>query len=229
MKKSYKISVITLFPELVKQYADASILGRAQAKNAVQINCVQIRDFALDKHKVTDDLPYGGGAGMVLKAEPILRACQSLKIRQSSKTKILIMSAKGQPFNQGLATDLAQNYNNLVIINGRYEGIDERVKLALNATEVSIGNYVLTDGDVASMVVMSAVVRLLPGVINADSLREESHAVTQTSSANDNLEYPQYTRPESFKYKGQNYAVPEVLLSGNHQKIAVWRKSQNNS
>ena len=185
-------------------------------------------------YKPVDGKPYGGGAGMVLQAEPILKAFLKVeKNIKSKKKKVVIFSAKGKPFNQKMAYDWAQKYEEIVFITGRYEGIDERVKQALKAEEISIGPYVLTDGDVAAMVVSSAVIRLIPGVIRLESLKEESHFNLLLKKEKNNkvgengLEYPHYTRPEIFKYKGKNYRVPKVLLSGNHQKIEEWRKRQN--
>ncbi len=189
-----------------------------------------MRDFTPDKHRTVDGKPYGGGAGMVLMAEPLVKAADSLKkSEKNKKTKIAVFSAKGKPFNQKIAYDWAKKYDRIILIAGRYEGIDERVKNILKADEISIGPYVLTDGDVASMVVISAVSRLIPGVIRLESLEEESHwnlllKKEKRIPEGKGLEYPHYTRPEIIKYKNKKYAVPEVLLSGNHKKIAEWRE-----
>lgn len=236
--------VITLFPESFKSYFDTSILARAQKNKKISVKFYNPRDFAKPsktqskKNKPylrVDDTPYGGGAGMVLQAEPILKAVDKAlkKITPlKKKTKIILFSAKGKTFNQKMAYDWAKNYDNIVLITGRYEGIDERVKTALRAEEISIGPYVLTDGDAAAMVVTSAVSRLVPGVIRLESLQEESHwnlilkKEKDGKLGNNGLEYPHYTRPEVLEYKGKKYKVPKVLLSGNHKKIEEWRKSR---
>jgi len=167
---------------------------------------------------------------MVLQAEPILKAFSKIEKKiKNKKKKVVIFSAKGKQFNQKVAYDWAKKYEEIIFITGRYEGIDERVRLALKAEEISIGPYVLTDGDVAAMVVSSAVSRLIPGVIRLESLKEESHwnlllkKEKDKKIGEDGLEYPHYTRPEVLKYKGKNYKVPKVLLSGNHKKIEEWR------
>ncbi|MBI2096821.1 MAG: tRNA (guanosine(37)-N1)-methyltransferase TrmD, partial [Candidatus Sungbacteria bacterium] len=209
-------------------YLNVSILKRARAKHLIDVHFHNPRDFSTDKHKSVDDKPYGGGAGMVMTAEPILKAVSVLrKVKsQKSKVKIIVLSAKGRQFNQKMAYDWAKKYSQLILISGRYEGIDERVRLALKAEEISIGPYVLTDGEVASMVVISAVARLIPGVIRLESLKEESHwnLLVRAEVAGKGLEYPHYTRPEALTYKGKKYRVPPILLSGNHKKIADWRK-----
>lgn len=228
-----RFDAITIFPKIFDSYLDESILKRARAKRHVDIRVHNLRDFSRDKkHKKVDDKPYGGGAGMVLMAEPVLRAAHSVFGGVSSgkrkRLKIVILSAKGRQFNQQLASDWAKKYDRMVLISGRYEGIDERVKMALRAEEISIGPYVLTDGDVAAMVVISAVSRLLPGVIKLESLAEESHwnllSKKEARAAGRGLEYPHYTRPEALRYRGKKYTVPKILLSGNHKKIAEWRK-----
>ena len=240
--------IITLFPEIFDSYLSESILGRAEKKGKIKFNFYNPRDFVVPTksqkknekpYKRVDDKPYGGGAGMVLQAEPILKAVETA-LRKSKveskkskvKTKIVIFSAKGKFFNQKIAYDWAQKYDEMIFITGRYEGIDERVKDALKAEEISIGPYVLTDGDVAAMVVASAVSRLVPGVIRLESLKEESYWNLLLKKEKDNevgengLEYPHYTRPEVLKYKGKSYKVPKVLLSGNHAEIEKWRKGK---
>lgn len=229
-----RFHIITIFPEIFNSYLSESIIGRAIKNKLVSINFYNPRDAvngSKSNYKPVDGKPYGGGAGMVLQAEPILKAfAKAEKKIGTKKKKVVIFSAKGKPFNQKIAYDWAQKYEEIIFITGRYEGIDERVKLALKAEEISIGPYVLTDGDVATMVVASAVVRLLPGVIRLESLKEESHfnlllKKEKDGKVGDNgLEYPHYTRPEVLKYKGKNYKVPKVLLSGNHKKIEEWRK-----
>lgn len=219
-------NVITIFPEAFGSYIKASILGRAIKKKLVKVNLVNLRLFTKDRHKTVDDRPYGGGAGMVMKAEPLLKAVDYLKKKSKNrKQKIVLLSAKGKQFNQKMAYNWAKNYRNVIFISGRYEGIDERVKVALKADEISIGPYVLTDGDVAVMALISSVARLVPGAIKLESLKEESHWNLKVKKEEQGkLEYPHYTRPEMLTYKGRKYRVPKVLLSGNHKKIDEWRR-----
>ena len=247
--------VITLFPESFDSYVSSSIIGRAVRNGKIKIKFYNPRDFVkptkTQKKKEkpylrVDNTPYGGGAGMVLQAEPILKAFEKIEKgispptpsylkrgqEKKKKVKVVVFSAKGKIFNQKIAYDWAKKYKEIVFITGRYEGIDERVKTALKAEEISIGPYVLTDGDVAAMVVSSAVSRLIPGVIKLESLKEESHwnlllKKEKDSKVGENwLEYPHYTRPEVLEYKGKKYRVPKVLLSGNHKKIEEWRNKQ---
>jgi len=243
--------IITLFPESFSSYLNESILKRAQKEKKIKFSFYNPRDFAKPTKSQkknekpylrVDDKPYGGGAGMVLQAEPILKAFSKVekKIRTSpptpllkagegkkrEKIKVVIFSAKGKFFNQKMAYDWANKYEEIVFMTGRYEGIDERVKQVLKAEEISIGPYVLTDGDVAAMVVSSAVARLVPGVINLKSLKEESFGgggLPAQRSFSEVGEYPHYTRPEVLEYKGKKYRVPKILLSGNHAKITEWR------
>jgi tRNA (guanine37-N1)-methyltransferase len=239
-----RFHIITIFPNIFDSYLNESILGRAIKNKIISFNFYNSRDFVKgnkSNYKPVDGKPYGGGAGMVLQAEPILKAFSKVekkisppgRDKKNKKKKVVIFSAKGKPFNQKIAYDWAQKYEEIVFITGRYEGIDERVRLALKAEEISIGPYVLTDGDVAAMVVSSAVARLIPGVICLESLKEESHWNLLLKKEKDKkvgengLEYPHYTRPEVLKYKGKNYKVPKVLLSGNHAKIEEWRKKIN--
>ena len=226
-----RFDIITVFPEIFDSYFNASILKHAQQKKLVEIRAHNLRDFAVDKHKKVDDRPYGGGAGMVLMAEPLLRAMTFVtKKIGRKKHKVVILSAKGKQFTQAMAYTWAKRYNNIVCITGRYEGIDERVKKALRAEEVSIGPYVLTDGDVAVMTIVSSVARLVAGVLgNTESLAEESFGVVPSTSyklqaTSCAVEYPHYTRPEVLLYGGKKYRVPKVLLSGDHKKIEEWRK-----
>ncbi|MBI2463244.1 MAG: tRNA (guanosine(37)-N1)-methyltransferase TrmD [Candidatus Spechtbacteria bacterium] len=227
--------ILTLFPEIFGGYFNASILKRAQEKGIIEIATYNVRDFAVDKHRTADDKPYGGGAGMVMLADPILKAFDSIVgDARSKKTKVVVLSAKGKPFNQKTAYSWAKKYDRIVFVSGRYEGIDERVKKVLRAEEVSIGPYVLTDGDVAIMTIVSAVARLVPGVIRLESLEEESHwnnllKKEKDAKQEELLEYPHYTRPEILEYKGKKYRVPKVLLSGDHKKIAAWREARRRS
>lgn len=229
-----RFDIISVFPEIFDSYFNASIIKRARQKKLVEIHAHDLRSFAVDKHKKVDDRPYGGGAGMVLMAEPLLRAMAFVtKKIGRKKRKVVILSAKGKQFTQVMAYDWAKKYKNIVCITGRYEGIDERVKKALRAEEVSIGPYVLTDGDVAVMAIVSSVARLVPGVLgNTESLSEESFACDALSisyklkAKSCVTEYPHYTRPEVLVYGGKKYRVPKVLLSGDHKKIEEWRRQQ---
>ena len=219
-----RIDIITITPEAFDSYLNTSILARAQARGIIDINIHNPRDLTTDPHHTVDDRPYGGGAGMVLMAEPILQAFQNIlkNSRRIKKRKVVILSAKGKQFNQKMAHDWSRRHKQIIFISGRYEGIDERVRLILKAEEVSIGPYVLTDGDVAAMVAISAVTRLLPGAIKFESLQEESF-LGDLSVDGKLVEYPHYTRPEVLIWKGKKYRVPKVLLSGNHAKIKHFR------
>lgn len=225
-----RFDIITIFPDIFSSYFGESILKRAQERELVSVHAHNLRDFAHDKHKTLDDKPYGGGAGMVLKVEPIIEAVEAIlkRKKKNEKVKIIILSAKGKQFTQKMAYGWAKKYGRLVMISGRYEGIDERVKKILKAEEISIGPYVLTDGDAAAMVVVSAVARLVPGVIAFESLEEESHRDIPLKKEGKKgnahgLEYPHYTRPEVLEYKKKKYRVPKALLSGSHKNIALWR------
>lgn len=241
-----RFDIITIFPRIFDSYFGESILRRAQKRGLVKIVTHDLRKYTKDKHRKVDDTPYGGGAGMVMMAEPILRAVEAVlkSGRKTRKTLVVLFSAKGKSFNQKNAYQLAQKYNRIVFVTGRYEGIDERAAIilkrevtksyAVDFAELSIGPYVLTDGDVAAMVVVSAVARLIPGVIRTESLAEESHWSTLLKSElrtinykpETTLEYPHYTRPETLVYKNKKYRVPKVLLSGNHANITKWRNSK---
>ena len=204
--------IMTLFPEMVLQGLNTSIIGRAIEKGLLAIDAVNIRDYAFDKHKSVDDTPCGGGAGMIMRPDVLGRAIAE----NHTSGRIIYMSPKGTPLTQKKARELAKE-TELTIICGRFEGIDERVIEAFNIEEISIGDYILTGGEQAAQIMLDAVVRLLPGVLgNEASLEDESFE-------NCLLEYPQYTRP--IEWEGR--MVPEVLLSGHHQKIADWRKQQS--
>ena len=206
--------VLTLFPDMIKNGMNTSITGKAIEKGLMDLDVRNIRDYTLDKHLHVDDAPYGGGAGMVMQAEPIYRAYNDLNLKK--KTRVIYVTPQGRVFNQQIATELAKE-EELVFLCGHYEGIDERV-LDLIATDfISIGDYVLTGGELPAMVMMDTISRLVPGVLhNDESAQDESFA--------DNLlEYPQYTRPEVF----EGVRVPDVLLSGHHANIAKWRREQS--
>ncbi|MCY4485014.1 MAG: tRNA (guanosine(37)-N1)-methyltransferase TrmD [Spirochaetaceae bacterium] len=206
-----KFTVLTLFPEIFDGFLESSILGRARRSGRVAVELVQLRDFATDRHRSCDDYPYGGGAGMVLRPEPLAAALSSL---DAAHRWTVYLSPGGRLLNQAIVQDYAQR-ESVLLIAGRYEGIDQRIIDAYVDEELSIGDYVLGGGEVPAMVVIEAVARVVDGVINRESLRDESFA--------DNLlEYPHYTRPEEFD--GQR--VPEVLLSGNHARIDEWRHRQ---
>ncbi|HHY97876.1 MAG TPA: tRNA (guanosine(37)-N1)-methyltransferase TrmD [Firmicutes bacterium] len=214
-----KIDILTLFPEMFNGPFSESILKRAQEKGIVEICIINIRDFALDKHKVTDDYPFGGGAGMVMKPEPVFGAIRHLKGRAESEgrsgPRVILMSPQGRRFCQAIAREIA-TYPYIVIIAGHYEGVDERIRQCLADDEISIGDYVLTGGELPAMVLVDAVVRLLPGAISQESVISESFC-------DGLLEYPQYTRPREF----EGMKVPEILLSGDHEKIRLWRRKES--
>lgn len=229
-----RFDIITLFPHIFDSYFNESILKRAQEQKLVDICAHNLRDFTEDKHKQVDDKPYGGGAGMVLMAEPIVRAASAAisrfkGLKGKKRTKIVVLSAKGKPYNQKIAHQWSKKYGHFIFITGRYEGIDERVVKALKAEEISIGPYVLTDGDVAAMVIVSSLVRLMPGAIKWASLQEESHwnlflkKEELDAAGGKGLEYPHYTRPEILEYRGKKLRVPKILLSGDHKKVEEWR------
>ncbi len=208
-----RIDILTLFPDMFRGPFDESILKRAVDKGLLEFGIHNIRDFAEGRHKVVDDYPYGGGAGMLMKPEPIFAAVESVRREDS---RVVLMSAQGRPFRQPFAEELSR-VGHLVLLCGHYEGVDERVVDELVDDELSIGDFVLTGGELAAMVVCDAVVRLIPGVLGADeSSLEESFAEGL-------LEYPHYTRPPEFR----GLHVPEELLSGNHARIAEWRRTQS--
>lgn len=208
--------VLTLFPEMIEQGMRTSITGRAMENGLLSLNAVNIRDFAYNKHKHVDDYPYGGGAGMVMQAEPICLACEDIKNKLGKSPRIIYMTPQGRVFNQDIAKELA-NEEDLVFLCGHYEGVDERA-IEMQVTDcLSIGDYVLTGGELPAMVIMDCISRLVPGVLtNEDSGSSESFEGKL-------LEYPQYTRPE--EYKGSK--VPEILLSGHHANIEKWRRQQS--
>lgn len=208
-----RIHVLTLFPEMIESVMQQSILGRAQKNGLIDIKVINIRDFARDKHRTADDYPYGGGAGMLLKPEPIFAAFDAIKTQYpDSPFHAIFMTPQGHVLKQAKAAELAQ-HDHLVILCGHYEGVDERVREVLIDEEISIGDFVLTGGELPAMVTIDALSRHLPGVLgNAESFEQDSFM-------NGLLDYPQYTRPNCFR----GLRVPEVLQSGNHQHIAAWR------
>jgi tRNA (guanine37-N1)-methyltransferase len=230
-----QFDIITIFPKMFESYFSESILKRARKKKLIKINIHNLRDFTVDKHRTTDDTPYGGGAGMILKVEPIYAAVRQVKSQKSKvksanqKLKIILLSAKGKKFDQKMVQRFSK-LDRIILICGRYEGVDERVAKYIADEEISIGDYILTGGELAAMIIIDAVTRLIPGVIAKDSLREESFSIKKKRTKKDfkikNLklkiskEYPQYTKPAVFK----KWKVPKILLSGNHKKIEEWKK-----
>lgn len=211
---SLRFDLFTLFPGIFTGPLDESILRRARERGLIGIAIHDIRDWTKDRHRTADDTPYGGGAGMVMMAPPIVAAVEETLGATRDDTRILVMSAGGRLFSQAMAQELAGS-GRLAIVCGRYEGIDHRAIDVLGAEEISIGDYVLTGGELAAMVVVDAVARLVPGVIDAASIAEESHQEPR-------VEYPHYTRPRIFR----GFEVPSVLLSGHHAEIARWRHEQ---
>ena len=212
-----KIDILTLFPEICRAPLNESIMKRAQEKGIIDVRIHNLRDWTSDKHHVVDDAPFGGGQGMVMKPEPIFAAVEDLRGQMAEQSKILLMSPAGRRLDQQLATELSQEAH-LVIICGHYEGVDHRVVEHLVDLEISIGDYVLTNGAIGAVVLVDGIVRLLPGVLG----HEQSAADDSFSAESSGLEAPQYTRPAEFR----GWKVPEVLLSGNHAEIAQWRKKQ---
>ncbi len=203
-----KFTILSLFPEILEGFFNSSIMSRAVKNKIVEYDFINIRDYALDKHRTCDDSPYGGGAGMVMKAEPLAMALESV---DASKLRTIYMSPSGKKLNQNLSQELSRE-EEIVIICGRYEGIDQRIIDLYVDDEVSIGDYVISSGEIASLVLVDSVYRLCDGVISRESLEEESFQ-------NSLLEYPHYTRPEVF----QGLHVPDILLSGHHANIVNWR------
>ncbi len=212
-----EINILTIFPNMFKGPFSESILNRAQKKGLIKINLIDLRDFTSDKHKTVDDYSYGGGPGMILKPQPIWDAVEVIKKTKSPlPLKIIITSAQGKIFNQEMAKNLSKE-KRLLIICGRYEGIDERIPQLLDAEEVSIGNFVVSGGELPAMLMVDVISRMIPGVLG----KEES--MVNDSFYNEYLDYPHYTRPS--EYNG--FKVPEILLSGNHKEIEKWRRKQS--
>jgi len=215
--------IITIFPKIFDSYFNESIIKRARDKKIIEIKTHDLRRWTKDKHKTVDDKPYGGGAGMLLIAEPIIKSLQYLykksKIK-NQKSKIILLSAKGKKWDQTIVKRYAK-LDNITLICGRYEGVDERVKKFIDE-EISIGDYILTGGEIPAMIIIDSITRLLPGVLG-----NEESAVNESHNNPGVLEHPQYTRPEVLKINGKNYKVPKVLLSGNHAEIEKWRKLKN--
>lgn len=214
-----KFTILTLFPEMIKTTLAESILGRAQKSDAIQVETINIRDYSKDKHKRVDDEPYGGGAGMLMACQPLFDCIEDAKRRAKKKHIVVYLSPRGKRFTQTQAERFAKKYEEVILVCGHYEGIDQRVIDALIDAEISIGDYVLTGGELPACVIVDAVARLVPDVLG----KEESHIEESFSKAlGRKKEYPHYTRPAEFK----GLKVPEILLSGDHKKIEKWRREQ---
>jgi tRNA (guanine37-N1)-methyltransferase len=219
-----RFDIVTIFPDMIGAFAREGVVGRAiRKKKMIAVNAVNPRDFTTDNHKTVDDRPFGGGPGMVLKALPVLKAVDKalrFKIQDSrfkeKKVKIIILSPRGKKFDDQMAKKLAK-HDQLILISGRYEGIDTRVKKVLRAEEVSIGDYVLSGGELPAMIIVDAVARKIPGVLGKEESLEEKRVASGEM----------YTRPEVLEWKGKKYRAPKVLMSGNHQKIEEWRERKS--
>ena len=207
-----EFDILTLFPEMVEGFSSSSMLARAQSNDIIKIKAHNIRDWAEDKHKTTDDIPYGGGAGMVMSPGPIFNAIESLKRKDS---KVIYMAPDGVPMTTAKAQELAKE-SHIIILSGHYEGVDQRVRDELIDEEISIGDFVLTNGTLPAIIVVDAVSRFVPGFLG------DEKSLTEETFMNNLLAFPQYTRPANFR----NLCVPEVLLSGDHKAIEKWRKNQ---
>ncbi|MHB9026016.1 MAG: tRNA (guanosine(37)-N1)-methyltransferase TrmD [Armatimonadota bacterium] len=213
-RQPLQVDVITLLPRVFEAYWSESMLGRAQQAGLLACRARQLREHAHDKHMITDDYPYGGGVGMVMKPEPLFEAVEAVRDGEPGEL-VIVMAPTGEPFTQRMAEELAA-FRHLIFVCGRYEAIDERVHAHLAQREISIGDYILTGGELPALVVIDAVARLLPGVLGGEGAAETESFVTGM------LEYPQYTRPPVFR----EWAVPEILLSGHHEAIRQWRREQ---
>jgi tRNA (guanine37-N1)-methyltransferase len=208
-------SVLTLFPEMIEAYLRQGVLGHAVSRGLVDVTLVNIRDFARGSHKITDDRPYGGGDGMIMKPGPISRALGSID-RVNGISRVILLSPQGKRFDQSMAWEMSR-WDQLILICGRYEGVDERILSTHIDLELSVGDYILTGGELGAMVVIDAVARLIPGVLGGE------RSSVEDSFEDGLLKYPQYTRPRTF----QGSDVPDVLLSGDHEKIRVWRRKES--
>lgn len=208
-----KIDIITIFPNQITSFINEGIFRIAKEKNALEINVHDLRKWTEDNHKTVDDKPFGGGAGMVMMVEPVFKAIKELK---KENTKVIVTTPRGKRLTQKIVKDMSRQDTHYIILCGHYEGLDERIHEHLSDIEISVGDYVLSGGELASLVIVDSMIRLLPGVLgNEESLKEESFE--------DGLEYPQYTRP--FEYNG--WKVPEILISGHHENIKKWRKEKS--
>lgn len=216
-----RFDILTIFPNIFDSYLNESIIKRALESDHININVHDIRLFSNNRHKTVDDAPYGGGVGMVMKIEPLYSALQA--IQRLERSRVILLSPRGSVWDQSTVRQYTSAYDQLILICGRYEGIDERIMEFVDE-EISIGNYVLTGGELPALVVVDSISRLLPGVLGKDvSSQDESH------SAPGYIEYPHYTRPEVFTVGDNSYKVPDILLSGNHALIEEWRKKNARS
>lgn len=211
-----RIDIMTLFPDMCRAYLDESVIGRARAAGKVQIECTDIRDFTKDKHRRVDDSPYGGGMGMIMQAQPIYDCFMSICKKTGAKPHLIYLTPQGKTLTQQRVKELAK-LDNIALLCGHYEGVDERVIEELQPEEISVGDYVLTGGELPALIVADAVSRMIPGVLSSDEcFTEESHYSSL-------LEYPQYTRP--YEWRGRQ--VPEVLVTGHHANVEKWRREQS--
>lgn len=211
-----RIDIATLFPDMCETVLNESIIGRARRSKKIEFSCHQIRDFSLDKHRRVDDSPYGGGMGMVMQADPVYRCVEHIRETMTSTPHIIYMSPRGEVFTQKKAKYFSENFENIIIICGHYEGLDERVIEEIVDEEISVGDYVLTGGELPALIVCDAVARMCDGVLSSSECYEEE------SHYSGLLEYPQYTRPEIWHDK----KVPEIILSGDHEKVKKYRKEE---
>ncbi|MBP6904938.1 tRNA (guanosine(37)-N1)-methyltransferase TrmD [Candidatus Woesebacteria bacterium] len=211
-----KFHFLTIFPEMIEGYMNESILKRAGEKKLLSFEVKNIREFSKDKHRKTDERPYGGGPGMVMTAEPILNTFGKLKLKKGGKMKVIQLSPSGKMFTNDVAKKMAKTYSDIVFICGRYEGVDDRVRKILKADEYSVGDYTVTGGELPALIMTDAIARQIPGVLGKGESLEESRIASPRT----------YTRPEILVYKGKKYKVPKVLTTGDHKKIDAWRESQ---
>jgi tRNA (guanine37-N1)-methyltransferase len=211
-----RFDIFTLIPLALEAYLSASILGRARAAGLIDVRLHDIRSYTSDRHHTTDDTPYGGGGGMVMKPEPVFAAVEGVLGESTTSVPVILLTPQGRTFSQRVAAELAR-HERLALICGRYEGVDERIRQHLASDEISVGDYVLTGGELPALIVVDAVARLIPGVLGDEG------AVEDDSHASGLLEYPHYTRPPEFR----GWKVPEVLLSGDHGRVAAWRREQS--
>jgi len=211
-----RVDVFTLIPAAMRAYLEASVLGKAQASGLLEIHLHDIRDRATDKHRTTDDAPYGGGGGMIMKPEPVFASVETALGDALSQVPVILLSPQGRVFDQRVAQELARA-RRLALICGRYEGVDDRIRAHLATDEISVGDFVLTGGELPALILIDAVARLIPGVLG------DAGAAADDSHASGLLEYPHYTRPPEFR----GWSVPEVLLSGDHARVAAWRREQS--
>ncbi len=223
-----RFDIITLFPEIIKNYINFSILKNAKENQLIQVNTINLRNFGLGKYKQVDDKPYGGDAGMVIMFEPVLKAIKKIEkeytLKKITKYKIIATTAKGRKYKQSIAKKIKNNNQALIILCGRYEGFDQRILNELVDIEISIGNFVITGGELASLIIIDSISRMISGVLG----NKQSFIHDSFYSDDQKIQYPQYTRPEIIKYNNKKLKVPKILLSGNHKKIQQWKQKQTN-